>query len=59
MVEFNLAVQIFTDIDGRRLQEEIKRIIGKFPKIGETLTRHVLQQRNIKVNNHNSEPCGG
>ena len=59
MVEFNLAENKFTDIDGRRLQEEVLRIIGEFPRIGETLIRHVLQQRGIKVNNHNSELCGG
>ena len=59
VVEFNLAVHKFTDIDGHRLQEEVQRIIGEFPRIGETMIRHVLQQRGIKVNNHNSEPCGG
>ena len=59
MVEINLAVHKFTDIDGHRLQEEVKRIIGEFPRFGETLIRHVLQQRGIKVTNHNSEPCGG
>ena len=33
MVEFNLAVHKFTAIDGRRLQEEVKRIKENFREL--------------------------
>lgn len=51
MSKYQLSVYHFTSIDDDALQREVVQVTNEFPRVGETLIRHILHQKGIKVSN--------
>ena len=49
MNKFDIGVHAFTDIDDSALDQELKNALLAFPRCGETILRHIILSKGIKV----------